>query len=300
MKKLTATFCLLMAAVVLMAQVVYHGNFMGGLVNASTANLTNSTLYATTTANGPVQVNSTVIATGAITTTGGAFTGSGGGLSANSVPESSLDYATFGTVLGSFGSGQISAGFLTDGMLPSNALTNGQYGTVNLHGNAPVSQNGNSTLIMGGTNDAIVWSNSLYGVSAFLTNHNNPAVLTINSAGQVTIEGDNGVVLTSGDQVAVTSVAFEAQAGLSSSFRNGQAPTSINVTASPFVFQNPSSVLNLTVYVAGGTVTNIAINGEFLTTATLSMSGIETVNLQPGETMTVGYVSTPVMWYKYF
>ena len=47
-------------------------------------------------------------------------------------------------------------------------------------------------------------------------------------------------------------------------------------------------------------MTNIAINGEFLTTATLSMSGIETVNLQPGETMTVGYVSTPVMWYKYF
>lgn len=88
--------------------------------------------------------------------------------------------------------------------------------------------------------------------------------------------------------------------GISTFNANTSAPTAITVGASPFSWtNNVSGPATVTVYIAGGTASEIDLNGTALGTG-LTLSGLETVLLQPNEWVTVTYTVAPAMKYKQF
>lgn len=308
MKKLTATFCLLMAAVVLMGQVTYHGTFLGGLVDASTANLTNTTLYGSTTANGNTAIDGVLFANDGLAVEGVSFFGvpplggvatfdqgiyvQGGNLT---------NLATAGDdLLGRNAQGAEVHGTIANSDLPPNALTNGQLGTVTLHsgiGSPPGPDN--HVLILGGTNESIVYSNGLHGVQFFITNNETSASVQINAASLLQLYAGSSGTLAGGSWQVLAPYTFIMGGGFYSAGNNLTQPTTIAGVsgANPFSFTN-TVFYNIIVYVGGGTVTNIGVNGKFLSTSALSVSGIETFSLQPNEWITVGYSSAPLMTWK--
>lgn len=86
--------------------------------------------------------------------------------------------------------------------------------------------------------------------------------------------------------------------GIGSSFNNLAAPTTISVTASPFTFTAPAG-FNIEVYIGGGIVTAISKNATVIATG-LTLTGLTTIGVQPGETITVTYTSAPTMKYSSF
>lgn len=92
--------------------------------------------------------------------------------------------------------------------------------------------------------------------------------------------------------------AVTATAGFLSTKANLAAPTAISVTASPFTFTAPAGA-NIQVYIGAGIVTAISKNGTALASA-LTLTGLTTLNLQAGETVTVTYTSAPTMKYSFF
>jgi len=74
------------------------------------------------------------------------------------------------------------------------------------------------------------------------------------------------------------------------------APTLISAGSSPFSFTNTTGV-NIFIFVSGGIVTSVAINGASITPA-LTLTSVTTAPLQPNEYITVTYTSVPMMKYK--
>ena len=77
---------------------------------------------------------------------------------------------------------------------------------------------------------------------------------------------------------------------------NLSAPTVISVGSSPFNFTNTSGV-NIFIFVSGGIVSSVAINGGVITPV-LTLTSATTAPLQPNEYVTVTYTSVPMMKYK--
>ena len=85
--------------------------------------------------------------------------------------------------------------------------------------------------------------------------------------------------------------------GFVSFSKNKAALNPIVPTGSPFNFTNTTTTNNINMFISGGTVSQIALNG---TTIASELSGIATIPLQPGEWVTVTYGSTPTMHWKPF
>lgn len=128
-----------------------------------------------------------------------------------------------------------------------------------------------------------------------------PFVAKTTGARSITIDDAQGITLnaltrnityTSGSNNFGGTVV--AGVGLQTSSRNKLALLSIAVGASPFSFTNSFVTNNMQVFIGGGTVTQIAINGSN-TAMTQSAP-----TLQPGEWTTVTYSVTPTMTWKPF
>ena len=86
--------------------------------------------------------------------------------------------------------------------------------------------------------------------------------------------------------------------GAGSKMSNTLAAASISVGSSPFSWTN-NILQNVTVYVGGGIVTAISINGSSLATG-LTMAGVSSFLLQTNESVTVSYTSSPNIFWKPF
>jgi len=87
--------------------------------------------------------------------------------------------------------------------------------------------------------------------------------------------------------------------GFTSLAGRGAAPTAITVGASPFAYTY-SGTNNATVYVNNpvGVGSNVKLNGTTLFAGTATVQITATVNVQPGDVVTVTYTSTPLMSFK--
>lgn len=86
--------------------------------------------------------------------------------------------------------------------------------------------------------------------------------------------------------------------GITSTARNGLAPISISPGASPFSYTS-TATNNITVFISGGIVTAISINGTSIASG-LTLTSVTPIVLQTNETLTVTYSSAPTMFYKPF
>lgn len=86
--------------------------------------------------------------------------------------------------------------------------------------------------------------------------------------------------------------------GFASAKDNTSALTSITVGASPFTYTNDQA-FNVMVFVGAGTVSAVSVNGTVVATG-LTLTGLITVPLQPGESMIVTYAVAPTMKRKSF
>ena len=77
---------------------------------------------------------------------------------------------------------------------------------------------------------------------------------------------------------------------------NGSAPTTISVTGSPFTY-TAASGFDQEVFIGSGIVTAVSVNGSSLATG-LTFTGLTSIILQNGETVTVTYTSAPTMKWK--
>lgn len=80
--------------------------------------------------------------------------------------------------------------------------------------------------------------------------------------------------------------------------QNGDGPATISVGSSPFSYTS-SQPENIHVYIGGGIVTAISKNGTSIASG-LTLTGLSSVDLQNGETVTVTYTSIPTMTWAAF
>lgn len=205
-------------------------------------------------------------------------------------------YGTTNNGVGFFGNG---AG-LTNLTMPGDVLTNGQLGTVMLQG--PL-YNTNAIFLTGSTGAGIVFSNAAQGLQGWITNDSVHSTLTIEGGSLVTIYAGSSGTLSGGDWNVQNPYSFNvpggdvsAHLGFSSAAGNLAGPTVITVTGSPFTY-TATGVVNMIVYISGGIVTAISINGTSIGSG-LTLTSLTTIPLQAGETVTVAYSSAPTMYYK--
>lgn len=93
--------------------------------------------------------------------------------------------------------------------------------------------------------------------------------------------------------VALNAIVTTTTNGLISKANNATAPVTISVGASPFTYSN-ASTNNQNVFIGGGIVTAISVNGGVVGTG-LTLTGVTTIPVQVGQTITVTYSSAPTM-----
>ncbi len=108
--------------------------------------------------------------------------------------------------------------------------------------------------------------------------------------------GNVGINQTNAAFPLDTTGVVAATGGFHSTKSNLSGPTTISVGASPFSWTNTVAD-NLFVFVAGGTASEIDINGTALGLG-LSLTGLETIPLQTNEIVTITYTIAPTMKWK--
>jgi len=91
-------------------------------------------------------------------------------------------------------------------------------------------------------------------------------------------------------------VALNSSVALSTLASNKVALGNIGVGASPFQMTNPLPH-TVMLFIGGGAVTGISINGTIIGSG-LSLTGITTISLQPGEWATILYTVAPTVKWK--
>ncbi len=92
-----------------------------------------------------------------------------------------------------------------------------------------------------------------------------------------------------------TSLTMQATNGFNSTANHLAAPVTITVTGSPFTYTSSGTNVQM-VFIVGGTVTAIAVNGTTISSAALT--GFESIPVQVGESVKVTYSSAPTMFWK--
>lgn len=120
--------------------------------------------------------------------------------------------------------------------------------------------------------------------------------LTLTGITHAFIAGSGGSVTNSNDWVAGNTTYNYVFPGTSFSTlaNNGVAPSTISVTSSPFTWTN-TSMGNRQVFIYGGTVSDVKVNGATVADST----GVQVV-LQPNESVVVTYSVGPSMKWKLF
>lgn len=122
---------------------------------------------------------------------------------------------------------------------------------------------------------------------------------TITNGGNFT---NGGSVYVTGSVIVNSALAVTGTAGIvggvNSSFQRGVAMNGVAVGASPFNWTN-TSVGNVTMYIGGGTLSQVNINGSDVF-ATGVTNAVTTIMVQSSEYLTVTYSVAPTMRWKAF
>jgi hypothetical protein len=157
--------------------------------------------------------------------------------------------------------------------------------SVNIYGNGAYKDSG-VHFISSVTNKSIPNCQSLIGQGPILLQG---ATFYNSNTTATAIQTPSGVSGNYFDGLAAQAYSF----GTTASFvDNLSAPTSISIGSSPYTWTNTNSV-QTQVFIYGGTISATSLNGGAIGT-----TGAQSVTLQPGETVSVTYSSTPTMKYK--